>query len=67
MVVNSHPLYQLSYRGSETGRRLYVPVPSSGAPGRQARWQSGDAEACKASYVGSIPARASKFNILILR
>ena len=27
-----------------------------------ARWQSGYAEACKALYVGSIPARASRFH-----
>lgn len=30
------------------------------------RWQSGYAEACKALYVGSIPARTSNFPIFAL-
>ena len=30
-----------------------------------ARWQSGYAAACKAVYVGSIPARASSFQVQI--
>ena len=34
---------------------------------RSARWQSGYAAACKAVYVGSIPARASKYPSSISR
>jgi hypothetical protein len=49
------------------GPRLYIalrPVGAFflGAPGcPPARWQSGYAEDCKSSYIGSIPVRASKY------
>lgn len=39
------------------------PDPGAIRAGLPARWQSGYAEACKALYVGSIPARASRRHV----
>lgn len=45
------PYTCLAKHGRPLGTLLIRPLP--------ARWQSGHAEDCKSSYVGSIPARAS--------